>query len=141
MFTGVENLISLLSDLRDGFKALPDNIEDAVNAMIKHLNDAIHFINNEIPVLSHILNIGEVSEVELTGGGLETDREELAADSANAVDGMQEVASNVINMKTENNQTVNQTVNADPEDKSTVSRVVEDAIERANRFDKTRSGI
>jgi len=134
MFTGVENLISLLSDLRDGFYALPDNIEDAVNFAIGKINDLIDVINN-IP----LINIGEVSEVELTGGGLETDREELATDTAQAREGIQEVASNTINMKTENNQTVNQTVNADPEDKSTVSRVVEDAIERANRFERGRA--
>jgi len=138
---GFKNVISVIKQINKAFIELPHTFEDAVNAMIKHINNFIDYMNNEVPVLNHILNIGEVSEVELTGGGLETDREELARDTAQAKEGIQEVASNTINMRTENNQTVNQTVNADPEDKSTVSRVVEDAIERANRFDKTRSGI
>jgi len=134
LFSGIENLIELINDVRTGFDEIPETIESFVNKAIGYINGLIEKIN-QIP----IVNIEQIEEIEVTGGGLETDRDELATDTAQAREGLSQVAANTINMKTENNQTVNQTVNADPEDKSTVSRVVEDAIERANRFERGRA--
>jgi len=131
----IERVIDVINDLREGFDKIPDKIEDVVNSVIDKINGFITKINNAIPYFE----LRTIDRIEVTGGGLETDRDELATDTAGAKGSLSRVVSNTINMKTENNQTVNQTVNADPEDKSTVSRVVEDAIERANRFERGRA--
>jgi len=127
--------IEALKTIKELFFELPTLIENFTNSAIDSLNEVIKGLN-ELP----FVEIGTVSRVELTGGGLETSRQELSRDTERVGDDLARVAPNVINMKEENNQTVNQSIDADPEDKSTVSRVVEDAIERANRFERTRAG-
>jgi hypothetical protein len=132
----IGKVIKVVNDLRKGFDELPDNIETALNTIIDKVNSFIKKLNESVPYLE----LRTIDRVEVTGGGLETSRQELSRDTERVGDDLARIAPNVINMKEENNQTVNQSIDADPEDKSTVSRVVEDAIERANRFERTRAG-
>jgi phage-related protein len=131
----LEDTVELINAVRKQFDKLPERIESGLNSIVSQLNAFIERINDIF-----MTDISTVGRINITGGDLQTTRDELSRDTKAVGDDLARVAPNIINMKEENNQTVNQSIDADPEDKSTVSRVVEDAIERANRFERTRAG-
>jgi len=123
---GITDLGGIIVDV---FAMLPQLIEDSLNTIITGLNS----ISDIIPGLS------ELDTVDLTPE-TQVDRDELGAGTEEAQDFLASKGTPSIFYEENNEQNINQTINADPQDKSTVSRVVEDAIERANRFDRTRAG-
>lgn len=131
----IKDAIDFINVLREQIDLVPERIESGLNSIISQLNSFIEKINDIF-----MTDFSTIGRVNITGGDLQTTRDELSRDTERVGDDLARVAPNVINMKEENNQTVNQSIDADPEDKSTVSRVVEDAIERANRFERTRAG-
>jgi len=129
-------ITTFFSGLLDGMKAIPQITENVVNTVIRQINGFLQAVNRTVPGV----DLGQIDEISLTNNELKTDRGELSTGTGPMMDALKSRGDPSVTYE-ENNQTnINQTVNADPQEKNTLSRVVEDAIERANRFDRTRAG-
>jgi hypothetical protein len=123
----VDSLMSALDVDVMGF------LENLLNGFIELVNDLLIGLN-KIPGM----NVGTVSTVG--DSGLEVSEEDVRTNASGAVDQVAGSSPANINVNTDNSTNIDQTVNADPEDKATLSRVVSDAIEEANSFERRRAG-
>jgi hypothetical protein len=123
----VDSLMSALDVDVMGF------LENLLNGFIELVNDLLIGLN-KIPGM----NVGTVSTVG--DSGLEVSEEDVRTNASGAVDQVTGSSPANINVNTDNSTNIDQTVNADPEDKATLSRVVSDAIEEANSFERRRAG-
>jgi hypothetical protein len=104
---------------------------DALEFIEESINDAIKGVNSFIEGLNKArgLEISKIEEVKLTGDGepVNTSEAEPAKKEGNTV-----------TYNEDSSTQINQEINADPEDKASLSRVVKDAINEANSFERQR---
>jgi len=131
-----EGFISFFSDVMDTVRNLPSTFEKYINMALRFLDRMSERVKN---ITGGIIDFGEFEEIDITQEA-GVSRADVSSGMSNARDFVESRGSPSITYEENNETNVNQTINADPEDKATVSRVVEDAIERANRFDRTRAG-
>jgi len=129
-------LTTFFTGILDGLKTIPQTTENVVNAVIKQINRFLQKASDTVPGV----DLGQIETISLTDDALKTDREELSTSTGSMIDSLKSRGDPSVTYK-ENNQTnVNQTVNADPEDKATLSRVVTDAMNEANSFERRIQG-
>lgn len=138
---GVGGLIDIFMKLFDSFmrgmSAIPSTVEMIVNSVIRSINKFLSAVSSVIPGVS----LGQMEEISLSSSqSLKTDRDELSADTKSMRDGTEPKGDKKITYTEDNSTNIDQTVNADPEDQAQLSRVVTDAIEEANSFQRRQQG-
>lgn len=123
----MDALFLLVDALRGVFNWIMESFEELVNGVIDIINGFIQKLN-KFP----FFEVAEMGKVDLT-------REEAGAGKEGEAEPEPE-GDNVITYNEDNSTNIDQTVNADPEDQAQLSRVVTDAIDEANSFERRRQG-
>jgi uncharacterized protein YoxC len=148
---GIIKLVNLLSVLSAEFFGAGDDVQnfgdllikvfEMIEAAIRHfslsleksINDSISIVNQAIEEMNEELGLDIQTLGKVT---LARDEE----DPLGAQDDMTQEPDKQITYNEDNSTNIEQTVNADPEDQAQLSRVVTDAINEANSFQRRRQG-
>jgi hypothetical protein len=127
-----------------------NNIIKAINKLIRAQNEDVRFGPNDNLTFRNVPGVGENAiiqeEIELIERPEEPDfssvdaNKEDAATGAGVLEGMLGSKNNKINYNEDNSTNIDQTIDADPEDQAQLSRVVTDAINEANSFERRLQG-
>jgi hypothetical protein len=155
LFTGLLDILGVrqqtmgfLNTLAEWIAELPENLMWAFNQIMSGFETLINnFIDGINEVISSLNNVGadieQFNNVDITpdgDSGLLVDEEELNRDAEDISDGVLGGTENNLTFNEDNSTNIDQTIDADPEDQAQLSRVVTDAIEEANSFERRRQG-
>lgn len=120
---------------------LSDIVEDNVNSMINTINKLIDNMPEEMRTR---LGVEKIDTIEFKGPKGQVSEEDVVRGTEDAANASRDLApgrSTQFNYNEENVNNVAQEINADPEEKATLSRVVKDAMEEADSFERRRNGF
>lgn len=134
----VQTVINLPEISQEAFRKMTEIIEESINAQIDIVNEYVKRLNEVFGT-----EFGTIATVDITrdgAEGLKTTRAEFAQESEGFISGLLGSRDPTINYEENNEQNLRQTINADPEDKATLGRVVKDAMNEANSFERRLQG-
>jgi len=142
---GIKGLIDAILSLPDTIRGIADSISLLIQGMMNFVIDIINDLIQKIPKgIRDRIGLGTIDRVDIVNEQDDMTREDVTGgdgeDAKSAQDDMAATRANEFNFSEENVNNVSQDINADPEDEEGLRRVVKDAMEEANAFNRRTQG-
>jgi len=138
--TLIDALLSIPQVAGSIFNMFVGMVEGIVNEVIGAINGIIRALPKEVRSTLGVSTFDEVSLQGPSSEGQITREDVIEEDTDSAEDEVTARQGNNFNYNEENINNVSQEINADPEDKEGLRRIVKDAIEEANAFNRRNQG-